>query len=61
MVLVESPGRINMIGEHIDYNGGVVMPASIDKKLLIEIKPSTSEYSIIKSILIIKKPLPFLN
>ena len=49
MVLVESPGRINMIGEHIDYNGGVVMPASINKKLLIEIQSSTSEYSIIKS------------
>ena len=37
-LVVESPGRINMIGEHIDYNGGTVMPAAIDKKLLIYIK-----------------------
>ena len=49
MIVVESPGRINMIGEHIDYNGGFVMPAAINKKLLIEMEPSVSDSSIIKS------------
>ncbi len=32
-ITVHSPGRINLIGEHVDYNGGHVLPASIDKKI----------------------------
>ena len=36
-IIVESPGRINLIGEHVDYNGGSVLPASIDKKIIIEL------------------------
>ncbi len=40
--LFRSPGRINLIGEHIDYNGGWVMPAAIDKEVTFCIAPNNS-------------------
>jgi galactokinase len=41
-LLVRSPGRINLIGEHTDYNDGFVMPAAIDKEIVFAIGHSTS-------------------
>lgn len=38
--LFASPGRINLIGEHTDYNGGFVFPGAIDKGMIAEIKPN---------------------
>ena len=38
--LYRSPGRINLIGEHTDYNEGFVMPAAIDKEMLAAIAPN---------------------
>lgn len=34
-LIVRSPGRINIIGEHTDYNNGFVLPAAIDKAIYI--------------------------
>ncbi|MEM9361861.1 MAG: galactokinase [Bacteroidota bacterium] len=42
-VTIESPGRINLIGEHLDYNGGVVLPASINLKVTLYFKKNTTE------------------
>ncbi len=37
-----APGRINLIGEHIDYNSGYVMPAAISKGIYYAIAPNNS-------------------
>ncbi len=37
--LFRSPGRINLIGEHTDYNAGFVLPAGIDKAVYFAISP----------------------
>lgn len=42
-IVIQAPGRINLIGEHTDYNNGFVMPAAIDKVVTLAIaRTSTS-------------------
>ena len=36
-LIVRSPGRINLIGEHTDYNEGFVLPAAIDKSVYVAV------------------------
>ena len=36
-LIVRSPGRVNIIGEHTDYNNGFVLPAAIDKAIYIAV------------------------
>jgi galactokinase len=43
--IVLSPGRINIIGEHIDYNDGYVLPAAIDKIICFAFEKSNSKTS----------------
>ncbi len=38
-VVVRSPGRVNLIGEHTDYNNGFVLPAAIDKAIYMAVSP----------------------
>ena len=41
--LFVAPGRINLIGEHTDYNDGFVMPTAIDKHFVFAISPNESD------------------
>ena len=38
-VRAEAPGRVNLIGEHTDYNGGFVLPTVIPQRTVVEMAP----------------------
>ena len=42
-ILFTSPGRINLIGEHTDYNGGFVFPGAVDKGIVAAIRLNGTE------------------
>jgi galactokinase len=42
-LIVESPGRINLIGEHTDYNLGYVLPTAIEKKITFKFKKNQTD------------------
>lgn len=48
-LLVKSPGRINLIGEHTDYNDGFVFPAAIDKGIVTAVEKSNKVSCIVYS------------
>ena len=45
-----APGRVNLIGEHTDYNMGFVMPGAIDKAIYVAVKPNGGKVSHVYSI-----------
>ncbi|MFI1743328.1 galactokinase [Thalassobellus sediminis] len=49
-ILVFSPGRINIIGEHTDYNDGFVFPAAVNKGIVAALQKSNSKTSIAKAL-----------
>lgn len=44
-----APGRVNLIGEHLDYNGGLVLPAAISLGVKLNYQPRSDEQIIFRS------------
>ena len=40
--IARAPGRVNLLGEHVDYNDGFVMPAAIDRATYLAFSPAAS-------------------
>ena len=38
-LLISAPGRVNLIGEHVDYNMGIVLPVTVDRRVWLTVKP----------------------
>jgi galactokinase len=43
--IIRAPGRVNLLGEHVDYNDGLVLPAAIDRATYLAFSPSGSPLS----------------
>ena len=43
-LIVRSPGRVNIIGEHTDYNDGFVLPAAIDKAIYVAVSKRADDH-----------------
>jgi galactokinase len=48
--IVRAPGRVNLIGEHTDYNDGFVLPLAIDRAVWIALRPRTDRRIVVHSI-----------
>ena len=46
---VVAPGRVNLIGEHTDYNDGLVLPMAIDRSIQITVRPRPDRLAVVQS------------
>ncbi len=40
-IVVRAPGRVNLVGEHTDYNDGFVLPLAIEREVVVALRPAT--------------------
>ena len=43
--IARAPGRVNLLGEHVDYNDGFVLPAAIDRATYVAFSPADTPHS----------------
>jgi galactokinase len=48
--VARAPGRVNLLGEHVDYNDGFVLPAAIDRATYIAFSPAAADHSTIVAV-----------
>jgi galactokinase len=48
--LARAPGRVNLLGEHVDYNDGFVLPAAIDRATYIAFSPAVTDQNSVFSV-----------
>ena len=46
----QAPGRVNLIGEHTDYNEGFVLPVAIDRQVVVVAAPADGSRSTLRAI-----------
>lgn len=49
-LVVRAPGRVNLIGEHTDYNDGFVLPMAIDRAVWLALRPRSDAHILIHSL-----------
>lgn len=49
-VVARAPGRVNLLGEHVDYNDGFVLPAAIDRAVQVAAAPSKDDTVILAAL-----------
>src|SRR5689334_25175567 len=49
-LMIRAPGRVNLIGEHTDYNDGFVLPAAIDRTTVVAAAPRADRRLAVRSI-----------
>ena len=48
--VASAPGRVNLIGEHLDYNGGPVLPMALDRRTYVAAAPREDGHLVVGSL-----------
>jgi galactokinase len=49
-VVARAPGRVNLIGEHTDYNGGLALPFAIERGVTVTAEPRDGEHILVRAV-----------